>query len=62
MKIVIGLLIALAIGGGCRWSGVPLPAPGVLLGAMLVLAMTVGYSTADRLMARRAVERKCEPA
>jgi XapX domain-containing protein len=42
MKIALGLLLALAIGVVCRLAAIPLSAPPVLLGALLVLAMS-GY-------------------
>lgn len=43
MKIALGLLLALAIGVVCRLAAIPLPAPPVLFGALLVLATTLGY-------------------
>ena len=48
MKIALGLLLAFAIGVGCRLAAIPLPAPPVLIGALLVLAMTLGYVVTDR--------------
>ena len=54
MKLMLGLLLGLAIGFGCRWLGIPVPAPPVLQGALLVVAMTAGYQLADRWLARRA--------
>lgn len=39
----IGLLLALGIGIGCRLLDIPLPAPPRLQGALLVLAMSVGF-------------------
>ena len=53
MKAIIGLVIGFAIGGACRAFGVPLPAPPVLVGALLVVAMTAGYSLADRYLCSR---------
>lgn len=53
MKIALGLLLALAIGVACRVATIPLPAPPVLIGALLVLAMTLGYVVTDRFAARR---------
>lgn len=50
----IGFGLAFAIGIACRLSGIPLPAPPVLVGALLVLAMTVGYALTDWLTSRRA--------
>ena len=48
MKIALGLALAFAIGVGSRLAGIPLPAPPVLIGALLVLAMTLGYVVTDR--------------
>ena len=53
-KFLIGIVLALGIGLGCRWLGIPVPAPPVLQGALLVVAMTLGYQLADRWLARRA--------
>ena len=46
-KIVLGLLLGLAIGAVCRLLDLPSPAPPVLAGAGLVVAMTLGYSLTD---------------
>lgn len=48
LKLFIGLLLGLGIGFGCRWLGIPAPAPPLLMGALLVVAMTSGYLLADR--------------
>lgn len=53
IKTVIGFALALAIGTACRWFGVPVPSPPRLLGALLVVAITVGYVAADRYLAGR---------
>lgn len=53
LKFFAGVLLGFAIGFGCRWMGIPVPAPPVLMGALLVVAMTLGYVVADRFMARR---------
>jgi len=53
MKIAIGLLLGFAIGVVCRFADIPLPAPPALVGALLVLAMTVGYIVTDRFAAGR---------
>lgn len=58
MKIVLGLALALAIGVACRLAGIPLPAPPVLIGALLVLAMTLGYVVTDRYAAHREARSK----
>jgi XapX domain-containing protein len=43
MKETLGIMLALLIGAGCRWFGIPSPAPDRLIGAVLVLSMCVGY-------------------
>ncbi|MEO1045923.1 MAG: DUF1427 family protein [Pseudomonadota bacterium] len=47
IKFVLSFLLALTIGAVARLTGVPVPAPPALIGAMLVLSMTLGYITAD---------------
>lgn len=42
-----GIALGLAIGAGCRWFDVPLPAPPKLVGALLVVAMTLGFLGTD---------------
>lgn len=58
MKITLGLVLALTIGVACRLGTIPLPAPPVLIGALLVLAMTLGYVVTDRLAAHREAKSK----
>lgn len=52
VKIGLGLLLGLAIGGLCRAVGIPSPAPPVMAGALLVFAMTLGYVVTDRWLSR----------
>ncbi|PWG63511.1 DUF1427 family protein [Sediminicurvatus halobius] len=58
MKIAIGLLLGFVIGVVCRLSGVPLPAPPALLGALLVLAMTTGYLLMERQAQHRGARHR----
>jgi XapX domain-containing protein len=51
LKIAIGLVLGFLIGAGCRWFDVPAPSPPTLLGACLVVSVTVGYVIADRMLA-----------
>jgi len=44
---VLGILLGLAIGAGCRWLDLPLPAPPRLTGALLVVFMTLGFLGSD---------------
>ena len=47
---IIGLSLGLIIGAGCRFFDIPSPAPPRLIGACLLLAMIIGFVTADRLL------------
>src|SRR5580765_3249120 len=51
LKIVIGLFLGFAIGAACRWFDIPVPSPPRLVGALLVVAITVGYLPVDRVVA-----------
>ena len=44
---LVGVALALGIGIGCRLLDLPLPAPPRLQGALLVLAMTIGFLAGD---------------
>jgi XapX domain-containing protein len=48
LKVSIGLLLGLPIDAGCRFFDVPTPSPPKLVGALLVVAMTVGDITVDK--------------
>ncbi len=50
MNVLIGLLVAFCIGTGCRYFDIPVPSPPVFPGALLVVAMTLGYTTSDKLL------------
>lgn len=49
-ELMIALALGLAIGSGCRGFDLPLPAPPKLVGALLVLSMTLGFVIAGHLM------------
>jgi len=51
IRLIAGYLLAFAIGVACRLVNIPLPAPTAMLGAIIVLAITLGYLSADRLYA-----------
>ncbi|MEM1081092.1 MAG: DUF1427 family protein [Pseudomonadota bacterium] len=51
LKPIIGIVIAFMIGLACSVLTIPVPAPPLLSGAMLVVAMTSGYLLADRYLA-----------
>jgi XapX domain-containing protein len=50
MKATIVLVLAFLVDFGCRAFGIPSPAPPMTLGALLVVAMTVGYIAVDRMI------------
>lgn len=52
MKVLIGAIVAFLVGAGCRFFDIPVPSPPVLPGALLVVAMTLGYTVADRTLTR----------
>jgi XapX domain-containing protein len=53
MKIVIGFMLSFLIGAGCRYFDIPAASPPVLPGALIVLAMTLGYTSMDRVLIRQ---------
>jgi XapX domain-containing protein len=46
----IGIALGLIVGAGCRLFDIPSPAPPRLIGACLLLAMTLGFVTADHVL------------
>jgi XapX domain-containing protein len=52
MKFLVGLLISCAVGVFCRMFDIPVGSPPVIPGALLVLAMTLGYSVTDTVLHR----------
>lgn len=47
---IVGLVLGLIVGAGCRFFDIPSPAPPRLIGAGLLLAMTLGFVTADHVL------------
>lgn len=47
---IMGIVLAVLIGCFCRWFDLPLPAPPKLVGAMLVVFMTLGFITGRMLV------------
>lgn len=46
---IIGLALGLGVGAGCRFFRIPSPAPPKLLGACMLLAMTLGFVVANHV-------------
>ncbi|MEL7042522.1 MAG: DUF1427 family protein [Pseudomonadota bacterium] len=55
ISALFGLLLGFGIGYGCRWFDLPLPAPPKLIGALLVVSMTVGFVVVDAMIGPGAV-------
>lgn len=53
MKIAIGFVLSFIIGAGCRYFDIPAASPPVIPGALIVLAMTLGYSSMDKVLIRK---------
>ena len=53
MKFTIGLLVSFAVGVGCRYFDVPVGSPSAIPGALIVLAMTAGYSCTNQILSAR---------
>lgn len=49
-ELPISLALGIGIGAACRWFDLPLPAPPKFVGALLVLAITLGFIGMERLM------------
>src|SRR5580700_10759145 len=52
-KIVIGFVLSFLIGAGCRYFDIPAASPAVIPGALIVLAMTLGYTSMDRILIQK---------
>ncbi len=53
IKVLVGIFLGLLIGVACRWFDIPVPSPPKLTGALLVVAMTVGYMVTDKIILKK---------
>ena len=53
IKPLIGIILGICIGIGCRVFGIPVPGPPAILGAILAVAMATGFTVTDRILASR---------
>ena len=53
MKLLFGVVVSFLVGVGCRYFDIPVPSPPVIPGAVLVLAMTIGYSSTNTIVSRK---------
>ena len=56
-EVILGVLTALALGAIVRILKLPIPAPPSLLGASMVVGVTLGYMGAGALMGRFVSEK-----
>ena len=54
IRIAIGFVLSFLIGAGCRYFDIPAASPAVIPGALIVLAMTLGYTSMDRIVSNKA--------
>ena len=47
VKYAVGIALSVGIGAACRWFDLPVPAPPTIYGALLILAITLGYMAVD---------------
>jgi XapX domain-containing protein len=60
IQALIGVMLGLAIGAACRWLDLPLPAPPRLVGALLVVTMTLGFLAADLALPSAVVQEQIQ--
>ncbi len=60
LRWLAAVVLSLAIGAGARIFTIPVPAPPRIAGALLVVAMTLGYMLADHLMTEDTIEQSAE--
>jgi XapX domain-containing protein len=53
MKLAIAYVLAFMVGMFCRYFEIPAPAPPAIPGVLLVVAMTLGYVTGDKILPRK---------
>lgn len=47
---IVGLTVGFLIGAGCRYFDIPSPAPPRLIGAFMLVAMTLGFVLAGLVL------------
>lgn len=52
--ILTATALGLAIGVACRWFDLPLPAPPKMVGALLVVSITLGFILVGEVQGRLA--------
>ena len=52
-KLLVAYLLAFGVGMFCKYFEIPAPAPPVVPGALLVVAMTFGYVVGDKILPKK---------
>ena len=53
LKYLISVLIAFSLGFVCKMWGIPVPAPPMLLGALMIISITLGYMLTDSYLQKK---------
>jgi XapX domain-containing protein len=59
--IVVGIVLGMAIGAGCRLYDIPLPAPVRFIGACVLMMMTLGFVVADHCIPKGETMTRLDP-
>ncbi len=52
-RLLIAYVLAFGVGMFCKYFEIPAPAPPVIPGALLVVAMTFGYVVGDKILPKK---------
>jgi len=51
LQSIVGIAVGLAVGSACRLFDIPSPAPPRVIGAVILIAMTLGFIAGGRIVA-----------
>jgi XapX domain-containing protein len=54
---IAGIALGIGVGAGCRWFGIPSPAPPHIVGAVILIAMTLGFIAGGAITAGVVADR-----
>ncbi|HVC61315.1 MAG TPA: DUF1427 family protein [Acetobacteraceae bacterium] len=49
LQFIVGIAVGFAVGVVCRWLDIPSPAPPRIIGAVILIAMTLGFIAGGRI-------------
>ena len=53
-RLLVAYVLAFGVGMFCKYFDIPAPAPPVVPGALLVVAMTFGYVVGDKIVPKKS--------